>query len=63
MTETEFILATNVARSRAALDIVRDLTPGKGYGVTDKEYKILNTTLYDIQERISEMMEIEEDPE
>ena len=60
MTETEYGTVSNLARVRAALKIIQDITPG--YGVTEEEKKSLANRLYDIEERISETIETKEDP-
>jgi hypothetical protein len=61
MTETEYMIVSNLARLRAALKIIQDITPG--YGVTEEEKKALANQMYDIEERISETIEIREDPQ
>ena len=61
MTETEYVTVNNLARVRAALKIIQDITPG--YGVTEEEKKSLANKLYDIEERISETIETEQDPQ
>ena len=61
MTETEYGTVINLARVRAALKIIQDITPG--YGVTEEEKKSLANHLYDIEERISETIETIEDPQ
>jgi len=60
MTETEYVTVTNLARVRAALKIIQDMTPN--YGVTEEEKKALANQLYDIEERIAETIETREDP-
>ena len=60
MTETEYVTVTNLARVRAALKIIQDMTPN--YGVTEEEKKALANQLYDIEERIAETIETGEDP-
>ena len=60
MTETEFVIVSNLARVRAALKIIQDMTPN--YGVTEEEKKALANQLYDIEERIAETIETREDP-
>jgi hypothetical protein len=55
MTETEYATVSNLARIRAALKIIQDITPN--YGVTEEEKKALANQLYDIEERISETIE------
>ncbi len=52
---------SNLARVRAALKIIQDITPD--YGVTEGEKKALANQLYDIEERISETIETREDPQ
>ena len=59
MTETEYVTVSNLARVRAALKIIQDITPN--YGVTEEEKKALANQLYDIEERISERIETKED--
>ena len=59
MTETEYVTVSNLARVRAALKIIQDIKPN--YGVTEEEKKSLANQLYDIEERISETIEIKED--
>jgi hypothetical protein len=59
MTETEYVTVTNLARVRAALKIIQDMTPN--YGVTEEEKKALANQLYDIEERIAETIETRED--
>jgi hypothetical protein len=61
MTETEFVTVSNLARVRAALKIIQDMTPN--YGVTEEEKKALANQLYDIEERIAETIETREDPQ
>jgi hypothetical protein len=61
MTETEYVTVSNLARVRAALKIIQDLTPD--FGVTEEEKKALANQLYDIEERISEKIRTTEDPE
>jgi len=61
MTETEYVTVTNLARVRAALKIIQDMTPN--YGVTEEEKKALANQLYDIEERIAETIETREDPQ
>jgi hypothetical protein len=61
MTETEYVTVTNLARIRAALKIIQDMTPN--YGVTEEEKKALANQLYDIEERIAETIETREDPQ
>jgi hypothetical protein len=60
MTETEYVTVSNLARVRAALKIIQDLTPD--FGVTEEEKKSLANQLYDIEERISETIKTTEDP-
>jgi len=60
MTETEYVTVSNLARVRAALKIIQDITPN--YGVTEEEKKALANQLYDIEERIAETIETREDP-
>jgi hypothetical protein len=59
MTETEYMIVSNLARLRAALKIIQDIMPG--YGVTEEEKKTLANQMYDIEERISETIETRED--
>ncbi|HEY6400906.1 MAG TPA: hypothetical protein VI479_05830 [Blastocatellia bacterium] len=61
MTETEYVTVSNLARVRAALKIIQDLTPD--FGVTEEEKKALANHLYDIEERISEKIRTTEDPQ
>ena len=61
MTETEYMIVSNLARVRSALKIIQDITPG--YGVTEEEKKALANQMYDIEERISETIETREDPQ
>ena len=61
MTETEYMIVSNLARLRATLKIIQDITPG--YGVTEEEKKALANQMYDIEERISETIETREDPQ
>lgn len=60
MTETEYVTVSNLARVRAALKIIQDIT--SNYGVTEEEKKALANQLYDIEERIAETIETREDP-
>jgi hypothetical protein len=59
MTETDYVTVSNLARVRAALKIIQDITPN--YGVTEEEKKALANQLYDIEERISETIKTTED--
>lgn len=59
MTETEYVIVSNLARVRAALKIIQDITPN--WGVTEEEKKSLANQLYDIEERISGTIETRED--
>ena len=61
MTETEYVTVSNLARVRAALKIIQDMTPN--YGVTEEEKKALANQLYDIEERIAETIETREEPQ
>jgi hypothetical protein len=61
LTETEYVTVSNLARVRAALKIIQDITPN--YGVTEEEKKSLANQLYDIEERISETIVTREDPQ
>jgi hypothetical protein len=61
LTETEYVTVNNLARVRAALKIIQDITPN--YGVTEEEKKSLANQLYDIEERISETIVTREDPQ
>jgi hypothetical protein len=61
MTETEYVTVSNLARVRAALKIIQDITPG--YGVTEGEKKALANQLYDIEERIADTIKTEDDPQ
>jgi len=61
MTETDYLTVSNLARVRAALKIIQDVTPN--YGVTEEEKKALANQLYDIEERISETIKTTEDPQ
>jgi hypothetical protein len=61
MTETDYLTVSNLARVRAALKIIQDITPS--YGVTEDEKKALANQLYDIEERISETIKTTEDPQ
>jgi hypothetical protein len=61
MTETEYVTVSNLARVRAALKIIQDLTPD--FGVTEEEKKALANQLYDIEERISETIKTTENPQ
>jgi hypothetical protein len=61
LTETEYVTVNNLARVRAALKIIQDITPN--YGVTEDEKKSLANQLYDIEERISETIVTREDPQ
>jgi hypothetical protein len=61
MTETDYLTVSNLARVRAALKIIQDLTPN--YGVTEEEKKALANQLYDIEERISETIKTTEERE
>lgn len=60
MTETEYMLVGNMARARAALEIVQHIYADDKWGVTEKEQKLLASTLYAIQERISKMVKTKE---
>ena len=59
MTETDYLTVSNLARVRAALKIIQDVTPN--YGVTEEEKKALANQLYDIEERISETIKTTEE--
>jgi hypothetical protein len=59
MTETEYVMVSNLARIRAALKIIQDIAPN--HGVSEEEKKSLANQLYDIEERISETIETSED--
>jgi hypothetical protein len=59
MTETDYLTVSNLARVRAALKIIQDITPN--YGVTEEEKKALANQLYDIEERISETIKTTEE--
>jgi hypothetical protein len=61
MTETEYVIVSNLARIRAALKIIQDITPN--HGVSEEEKKSLANQLYDIEERISETIETRGDPQ
>lgn len=61
MTETDYVTVSNLARVRAALKIIQDITPN--YGVTEEEKKALANQLYDIEERISETIKTTDDPQ
>jgi hypothetical protein len=60
MTETDYLTVSNLARIRAALKIIQDITPN--YGVTEEEKKALANQLYDIEERISETIKTTDGP-
>ncbi|HEX5081196.1 MAG TPA: hypothetical protein VFY40_04060 [Blastocatellia bacterium] len=60
MTETDYLTVSNLARVRAALKIIQDITPD--YGVTEEEKKTLANQLYDIEERISETIKTTDGP-
>jgi hypothetical protein len=59
MTEIEYVTVSNLARVRAALKIIQDITPN--CGVTEEEKKSLANQLYDIEERISDTIKTTED--
>jgi len=61
MTETEYVIVSNLARVRAALRIIQDITPN--CGVTEEEKKSLANQLYDLEERISDTIKTTEDPQ
>jgi hypothetical protein len=60
MTETEYVTVSNLARVRAALKIIQDITPN--CSVTEEEKKSLANQLYDIEERISDVIKTTEEP-
>ena len=60
MTEQEYIKATNRVKVSAALTILRDVLPGDGNGVPEKEFGQLKYKLRELEERLFSSYELQE---
>lgn len=58
-TENEIIQITNAANLARALDAVRDMIPGKEYGIDDKQYKQVHLNLALIQKQTFKIMGVD----
>ena len=52
MTETKYIIATNRAKISMALAILRDVSPGDDYGITDAKLKEIISRLSQAQDKL-----------
>lgn len=53
MTDHEYILVSNRVKVSAALQILRDITPGAPYGVKKNVYRQVIATLTTIEDHLS----------
>ena len=52
MTETQYIIATNRAKVSMALTVLRDVSPGDDYGITDAKLKEIISRLSQAQDKL-----------
>ncbi|PCJ26513.1 MAG: hypothetical protein COA94_05235 [Rickettsiales bacterium] len=55
MTEQEYILAANLAKISTAVTIMRGVSPGNNYGISDDDYKLILLILRNSQTRLHEL--------
>jgi len=59
MTENEYIIATNLAKIRAARDLVKDITPGKHLGIHPESWRAVSGALTEWMEQTDALIEID----
>ena len=52
MTETKYIIVTNKAKVSMALAVLRDVSPGDDYGITDAKLKEIISRLSQAQDKL-----------
>ena len=60
MKETEYIFLSNLMRLRNAINILRNVMPGKEYGINQRSYKSAMKTLYNILDEVQKKELIDE---
>ena len=60
MTEQEYIIATNLAKARAALLIVNDILPGDKWGVDHESWRAVSGALREWMEQTDALIEIDQ---
>ena len=61
MREIDYIKATNRVKVSAALSILRDVLPGKEYGITEKELSEIKKKLAIAEGKLFSSYELQED--
>ena len=61
MTESEYLRATNRVKVSLALEILRDVLPGKGYGISGLKLAQIRTALREAEEALFKSYGVEED--
>jgi len=61
MTETQYIIATNRAKVSMALAVLRDVSPGDDYGITDAKLKEIISRLSQAQNKLFALYACKED--
>lgn len=59
MTETEYIILSNRVRISSALATLKDVLAGESYGVSQEEKTNITAPLYDLEQKLFAMTNIE----
>ncbi|MCK5714289.1 MAG: hypothetical protein KAI25_16320 [Hyphomicrobiaceae bacterium] len=59
MTERDYIKATNRVKVTAALHILREVLPGRGYGITEAKLDSMLKRLSDAEQKLFQSFELE----
>ena len=59
MTEKDYIVATNLAKVRAAIDLVKDITPGNHLGIHPESWRAVSGALQEWMEKSGALIEID----
>lgn len=59
MTENEYIIATNLAKIRAARDLIKDITPGCHLGIHPESWRAVSGALCEWMEETDALIEID----